>query len=67
MFTSMASKSAMQHVTIVSNATQPLTIVISCDVQKMTLIWYLNLKLNLNIERLQMLTKIQIGKLCFQN
>ncbi len=37
-FTSMASKSAMQHVTIVSSATELVTIVVSCDVQKMTLI-----------------------------
>jgi hypothetical protein len=67
MFTSMVSKSAMQHVAIVSSATQPVTIVVSCDVQKITLILCLNLKLNLNNERHQMLIEMQLGKLYFQN
>jgi len=67
MITSMASKSAMQHVAIVSSATQLITIVVSCDVQKMTLILRLNLKLNLNDEKHQMLTEMQLGLLYFQN
>jgi hypothetical protein len=54
----MASKSAMQHVAIVWSATQLVIVVVSCDVQKMTLILCLNLKLNLNNERHQMLTEM---------
>jgi hypothetical protein len=60
-------QSAMQHVAIVSSATQLVTIVVSCDVQKMTLILCLNLKLNLNNEKHQMLIATQLGKLYFQN
>lgn len=67
MFTSMASKSAMQHVAIVSSAIQLVTIVVLCDVQKMTLILCLNLKLNLNHIKHQMLINMQLGKLYFQN